>query len=60
MTEWTNGVFTLPDTKNMTQAETETDGIGFYNNVWKCFHCSYSETNVNLTLGSVHILLALV
>ena len=38
------GVFTMRNTEN----ETDNEGIGFYNNVGKCFHCPYSETNENL------------
>ena len=38
------GVFTMRN----TEIETDNEGIGFYSNVWTYFHCSYSETNVNL------------
>ena len=38
------GVFTMHN----TETETDNEGIGFYSNVWTYFHCSYSETNVNL------------
>ena len=30
------------------ETETNNEGTGFYNNVWKCSHCPYSETNENL------------